>query len=135
MQSVEGWCGGGDGAAMAVAMVRRWRALRGLSNAQDFSCMRSQEIFSGESRCSRSAFRLDPAMTKKGVERGPQTLGFFGVGNDPILSICPFLLTIFTVHITHKLHPGRSVRWHSGASKLMAASLTPQSATFLVKPR
>src|SRR6218665_1565668 len=116
-------------------MVRRWRALRGLSNVQDFSCMLSQEIFSGES--SRSAFLLDLATTKKGVERGPQTLGFFGVGNDPILPICPFLLTIFTMHITHKLHPGSSVRWHSGASKLplMAASLTPQSATFLVKPR
>src|SRR6218665_633456 len=49
-------------------MVRRGRALRGLPNAQDFSCMRSQEIFSGESRCSQSAFRLDPATTKKGVE-------------------------------------------------------------------
>src|SRR6218665_4017239 len=100
--------------------------------------MRSQEIFCGESRCSRSAFREGPTTTKKGVERGPQTLGLFGVGNDPILPICPFLLTIFTVHnITNKLHPSRSVRWHSGASKLllMAASLMPQSATFLVKPR
>src|SRR6218665_681689 len=121
-----------DGAAVA--------SLRGLPNAKDFSCMRSQEIFNGESRCSRSAFRLDPATTKKSVERGPQALGFFGVGNDPILPICPFLLTIFTMHnlhITHELHPGRSVRWHSGASKLplMAASLTPQSATFLVKLR
>src|SRR6218665_1224258 len=124
-------------AAISGRMVRRWRALRGLSNAQDFSGMRSQEIFSGESRCSRNAFRLDLATTKKGVERGPQTLVFFGVGNYLILPICPFLLTIFTMHITHKLHPGSSVRWHSGASKfpLMAASLTPQTATFLVKPR
>src|SRR6218665_2849450 len=118
-----------DGAAVASPP---W-----LVECPSFSCMRSQKIFSGESRCSRSAFRLDLATTKKGVERGPQALGFFGVGNDPILPICPFLLTIFTRHITHKLHPGSSVRWHSGASKLplMAASLTPQSATFLVKPR
>lgn len=52
-------------------MRRWWKVLGGLSNTQDFSCMQCQEIFSGESQCSRGAFRLDSSATKEDVQCGP----------------------------------------------------------------
>src|SRR6218665_3509050 len=75
LQSVEGWCGGGE-PSVACGMPT---ILSAVCEARKSSAVKA------------SAFRLDPATTKKGVERVPQTLGFFGVGNDPILPICPFL--------------------------------------------
>src|SRR6218665_3862720 len=121
LQSVEGWCGGGEPSVacrmpkiLAVCEVRKSSAVKA----------GAPEVHSGWTR-RRPRRVLNVDHRRLGSLAWEMILS-----SQYARSFSRYLRCILRTNCTQ-------VRWHSGASKLplMAASLTPQSATFLVKPR
>src|SRR6218665_123582 len=59
------------------------------------------------------------------------------MGDDLGFPVCPLLITVTSVHVSDKVHPGRAIGCQLSASilPLMSASPAPERATLGVEPR